>query len=479
MSTAQHIDEVADDPDVEEDTTCFRSFPRVLCFPSSALHRYFVLFFMCMLGFGSYYCYDNPGALQNQIVADMGISVGSFSQLYAWYSWPNSILCFFGGFLIDRILGIRMGAIVFAGFILLGQIVFAGGALINQYWVMILGRFIFGIGGESLAVAQNTYAVSWFKNKELNMVFGLQLSIARVGSTANFLTMVLVYNQIHEWVSGYLSLGYALLFASVTCILSFICALILAYFDKRASKILKKDNTEIGEKVNLTDAKNFSLSFWLICIICVTYYVTIFPFTALGSTFFQRKYDMSQKEANSVDSIIYVISAFISPVLGILVDYTGRNLFWVLVAILITQVAHAMLAFTFINPLVAMCIMGVGYSVLACALWPMVSLVIPQHQLGTAYGIMQSVQNFGLGCVVLAAGYIVDLKGNIVLEIFFLAWISLCLITLIFLYINDQRTGGFLNMSVHQRKMLKNQEESMQVDYSDSTGDLVGHPHSA
>ncbi len=133
---------------------------------------------------------------------------------------------------------------------------------------------------------------------------------------------------------------------------------------------------------------------------------------------------MSQKEANSVDSIIYVISAFISPVLGILVDYTGRNLFWVLVAILITQVAHAMLAFTFINPLVAMCIMGVGYSVLACALWPMVSLVIPQHQLGTAYGIMQSVQNFGLGCVVLAAGYIVDLKGNIVLEIFFLAWIS-------------------------------------------------------
>ena len=72
------------------------------------------------------------------------------------------------------------------------------------------------------------------------------------------------------------------MFASVTCILSFVCALILAYFDKRAAKILKKDETQTGEKVNLTDAKNFSLSFWLICIICVTYYVTIFPFTALG-----------------------------------------------------------------------------------------------------------------------------------------------------------------------------------------------------
>ena len=38
------------------------------------------------------------------------------------------------------------------------------------------------IGGESLAVAQNTYAVSWFKGRELNMVFGLQLSFSRVVS---------------------------------------------------------------------------------------------------------------------------------------------------------------------------------------------------------------------------------------------------------------------------------------------------------
>lgn len=40
--------------------------------------------------------------------------------------------------------------------------------------------FVFSIGGESLAVAQNTYAVSWFKGKELNLVFGLQLSMARL-----------------------------------------------------------------------------------------------------------------------------------------------------------------------------------------------------------------------------------------------------------------------------------------------------------
>lgn len=55
----------------------------------------------------------------------------------------------------------------------------------------------FRIGGESLAVAQNTYAVSWFKGKELNLVFGLQLSMARIVSTAN-LTIVMKPNRKHR-----------------------------------------------------------------------------------------------------------------------------------------------------------------------------------------------------------------------------------------------------------------------------------------
>ena len=38
------------------------------------------------------------------------------------------------------------------------------------------------LGGENLAVAQNTYSVMWFKGKELNMVFGVLLSVSRIVS---------------------------------------------------------------------------------------------------------------------------------------------------------------------------------------------------------------------------------------------------------------------------------------------------------
>ncbi|KAG2462976.1 MFSD1 protein, partial [Polypterus senegalus] len=302
------------------------------CDPSHLLHRIIVLIFMCFLGFGSYFCYDNPAALQTQILQDMHATTSSFMQLYALYSWPNVVLCFLGGFLLDRVFGIR-------------------------------------IGGESLAVAQNTYAVSWFKGKELNLVFGLQLSMARLGSTVNMNIMGWVYSRIESTLghSGYTALGITLM---------------------------------IGEVIKLTDVKDFSLSLWLIFIVCVGYYVAIFPFIGLGH-------------------IVYIISAPASPVLGFMVDKTGKNVIWVLCAVVTTLAAHVMLAFTFWNPWIAMSLLGISYSLLACALWPMVAFVVPEHQLGTAYGFMQSIQNLGLAVISIAAGSILDNRGYLFLEVFF------------------------------------------------------------
>lgn len=113
---------------------------------------------------------------------------------------------------------------------------------------MQIGRFIFGIGGESLAVAQNTYAVSWFKGKELNMVFGFQLSVARVGSTVNFSVMAPLYKYIERWgIAPHTAVGWTLMIAGLTCIMSFLCAILLGWMDKRADRILKKSVSESGE----------------------------------------------------------------------------------------------------------------------------------------------------------------------------------------------------------------------------------------
>jgi MFS family permease len=119
-------------------------FLSVICNPRKVYFRYIALIFMCLLSFGSYFCYDNPAALQDHFKSDLKISTATFTAFYAWYSWPNVVLCFFGGYLIDRVFGIRLGALVFSTFVLSGQLVFAFGALTNHIWLMNIGRFIFG-----------------------------------------------------------------------------------------------------------------------------------------------------------------------------------------------------------------------------------------------------------------------------------------------------------------------------------------------
>ncbi|XP_029471009.1 major facilitator superfamily domain-containing protein 1 isoform X1 [Rhinatrema bivittatum] len=428
-----------------------------LCDPGRLAHRLLVLTIMCFLGFGSYFCYDNPAALQTQVQGDMKVNTATFMALYAWYSWPNVILCFFGGFLIDRVFGIRLGTVIFSLFVCSGQVVFATGALCNAFWLMEAGRFIFGIGGESLAVAQNTYAVSWFKGKELNLVFGLQLSMSRVGSTVNMNIMGWIYSRIQSTLgsAGYKTLGISLMIGAVTCVFSLVCALILAYLDKRAEKILNKEQGKTGDVIKLTDVKDFSLSLWLIFLICVCYYVAVFPFIGLGKVFFMEKFQFSAQEASAINSIVYIISAPLSPLFGFLVDKVGKNVIWVLCAVVATLVAHIMLAFTFWTPWLAMSLLGIAYSLLACALWPMVAFVVQEHQLGTAYGFMQSIQNLGLGIIAIAAGAILDSRGYLFLEVFFIACLCGSLIAVVMLYFVDSMTGGELNLSTSKRKKLQ------------------------
>ena len=67
------------------------------------------------------------------------------------------------------------------------------GSWIDSKIVVYIGRFTFGLGGENLAVACNTYASSWFKGQALNMAFGFQLAVVRVGSAVSIMILGPIY----------------------------------------------------------------------------------------------------------------------------------------------------------------------------------------------------------------------------------------------------------------------------------------------
>jgi len=89
----------------------------------------------------------------------------------------------------------------------------------------------------------------------------------------------------------------------------------------------------------------------------------------------------------------------------------------------------------------------------------MVAFIVPEHQLGTAYGIMQAIQNLGLAVVSIVTGVIVDRAGYLMLEVFFLMCLCVTLIAGILLYTIDSGSGGRLNKSAWARRRLEKKEK--------------------
>jgi MFS family permease len=217
---------------------------KYLCNPRFACFRFIALILICLTAFGNNFfrylnqklifnfpatsfCYDAPGGLQDRFRDDLNMSTSKFSLLYSIYSWPSVVLTIIGGFLIDRIFGIRFGTILFLSIQTVGQFIFAVGVTINEFWLMLVGRFVFGIGAEVLTVAVNKYSVRWFFGKELSTAFGIQLCFNRIGSTANFMLIEPIYQMFQKNLHGPQIVGAVMFFALITCALSLICSVVL------------------------------------------------------------------------------------------------------------------------------------------------------------------------------------------------------------------------------------------------------------
>lgn len=140
-----------------------------------------------------------------------------YSLFYSVYAWTNGLIgCLFGGILVDRY-GVRKSCVVFSILYLSGQTLFAAGSSMSflsiksQYWVMFLGRFVFGIGGGSITLVQNTISATYFFDGGLATAFGFTLTASRLGSVFNLLFTSEIVDAT--------SVPFALWFGVVMCLI--------------------------------------------------------------------------------------------------------------------------------------------------------------------------------------------------------------------------------------------------------------------
>jgi MFS family permease len=270
--------------------------------------RWIVLLLSCVIMISNYYCYDNPAALKTQIDDYMGNPSDyetMFSLLYTVYSIPNIFLPFFGGYFVDKF-GVKITLVATTSFLTIGQSLFALGLSMKSWPVMLLGRVVYGFGGESLAVANSAVLAEWFKGKELAFAFGLNLSIARLGSVAN--------NMISPVLASSSSLVFAIWFGVFLCGGSVVCVFIFSPIDKAMDILIAKnkgaedegvttlllagegsdsgkeeagereEEEEEEEEAKFSDVKKFPFSFWILVISCLVVYGCVLPFNNIASS---------------------------------------------------------------------------------------------------------------------------------------------------------------------------------------------------
>lgn len=122
------------------------------------------------------------------------------------------------------------------------------------------------------------------------------------------------------------------------------------------------------------DLKLFPSSFWLICTLVVLLYGTVTPFNSIASDFLQSKwYHGRPRKAAAVMGIPDTLSAVLVPVFGMAVDRFGRRASTLIGSAFIIVVAHSMLGFTMLNPIIAFSLLGISYATFGVALWPSIA----------------------------------------------------------------------------------------------------------
>ena len=209
--------------------------------PVARPYRFIILAFAALMAFGSYFAYDSVGAIETTLIQVFHTDRAAIGTMYTMYSVAAVFAVLAGGFLIDRV-GVRRASLIFSTFVVAGAAMVAAAPSLP---VLYAGRVLFGIGSESMIVAQSAITARWFTGKELAMAFGITLTIARLGTLFSFNTEELLASRV-GWRG-------ALWIAAALCLFSLLCNWIYTLMDRHAEPILHLPEAGAGDKITWSD----------------------------------------------------------------------------------------------------------------------------------------------------------------------------------------------------------------------------------
>ncbi|GAA5977540.1 hypothetical protein JCM5350_004728 [Sporobolomyces pararoseus] len=359
-------------------------------------------FVRVLLGLGSHF-----GAyVLGPIKSSLKTSESAFASLIASFELLNTVTPLLSGFLVPRFGAAKVG-IVATGIVLAGQSVvcFSQGEDMNMAGT-ICGLLLFGGGISPVSVVQETIILS--NNTSTTSSVGRSAALGLVlGKTSSFLA-----GASSDWlhsISPRMPFAAATLFAAISFSASLVYARTESSLRSRIAAPVHKHHP-----ISLASYSRFGDPFWLyisICFLAGTWYTTIH----LSTNLLQAVYDIGQRHASEVASILLLSPTFLYPLAGWALDKRPDLMASLYIAVPI-GLAASLSALIFISSVVPYTIVLLGAAV-SCGIGPLLSvLVVPRivnsDRASAALALHKSLEMSGGILFQTIAGYLLSLSST-------------------------------------------------------------------
>jgi MFS family permease len=382
----------------------------------SRLYRWVVLVFISLAMYGNYYLYDSIAPIADLLASQLGFTDAQIGTLYSVYSIAAVMVLIIGGVIIDRI-GTKKSIFLFATICTIAGFVTVAAPSLT---VMATGRMLLGIGAEPLIVAITTALAKWFKGKELSFAFGINLTIARLGSWTADNSPSLAQPLYDNWRDP---LWLAAFIGSI-CIIG---AVLYWIMEARAEREYQIGEAGETEKLVLSDLYRFDKSYWYVVGLCVVFYSVVFPFRAFAIKFFVEAHGLSREAGGFLNSLLPLSAMIATPLFGLMVDKVARRSMFMAVGSIVLLPLFLIVAYAPPGPLVSialpwtdavaipatllvvMILLGLTFSLIPAVMWPSVAYLVDLRRLGSGYAVMTFCQQIGMAAVPWLVGRLNDI----------------------------------------------------------------------
>ncbi|MDD3728526.1 MAG: MFS transporter [Dysgonamonadaceae bacterium] len=372
-----------------------------------------------------YFLTDIMAPLKGLLEGQLGWSSNEFGTFNSAYGWFNVFffMLIIGGIILDKI-GVRM-----TGF--MAALVMVTGAAI-KYWavsthsldgqtiwginsqVMVasIGFAIFAVGIEVAGITVSKIIYKWFKGKELALAMGLEMAMARIGTAAALSASVPIARA-----TGIIDVSRPVLFGLIGLCIGLIFFIVYMIMDKKLdesegitseSVVAPEDQFKIKDILTIITNRGW----WYIAILCVLFYSAVFPFLKFGADLMVNKFGVDESLAGTIPALLPFGNILLTPLFGTIYDRKGKGATIMIIGSILLILVHTLFAMPFLTnwilAIVLVLVLGVGFSLVPSAMWPSVTKIVPERQLGTAFALIFWVQNWGLMGVPKLIGWVLD-----------------------------------------------------------------------